>query len=104
MSLFAGVLQDAVSTAVATVIAAINTQLAALLPISGDVDGTQLQQSIASLLYLAQTVVFNAVPALSNGTQTVSAFTSEYTGVNLTRSADVALTYLTQEAPAFNSL
>ena len=97
-------LQDPVSTAVGTVIAAINTELAALVPSSGNINGTQVQENIASLLYLAQTSIFNAVPAVSNGTQTAANFTSAYTGVNLTNTADVALQYLTQEAPAFNML
>jgi len=93
-----------VSTAVGTVIAAINTELAALVPSSGTINGTQVQENIASLLYLAQTSIFNAVPAVSNGTQTAANFTSAYTGVNLTNTADVALQYLTKEAPAFNML
>ncbi len=97
-------LQDPVSTAVGTVIAAINTELAALVPSSGSINGTQVQENIASLLYLAQTSIFNAVPAVSNGTQTAANFTSAYTGVNLTNTADVALQYLTKEAPAFNML
>lgn len=88
-----------------TVIAAINTELATLLPTAGQpISGTQLQENIASLLYLAQTSVFNAVPALSNGTQALTNFTAEYTGLNLTNSADTALSYLTQVAPAFNRL
>ncbi|KAL0048253.1 hypothetical protein WJX82_011189 [Trebouxia sp. C0006] len=95
---------DPVSTAVGTVIAAINTELAALVPSSGTINGTQVQENIASLLYLAQTSIFNAVPAVSNGTQTAASFTSAYTGVNLTNTADVALQYLTKEAPAFNML
>ncbi|DBA89542.1 TPA: hypothetical protein ACH3X2_004451 [Trebouxia sp. C0005] len=95
---------DPVSTAVGTVIAAINTELAALVPSSGSINGTQVQENIASLLYLAQTSIFNAVPAVSNGTQTAANFTSAYTGVNLTNTADVALQYLTQKAPAFNML
>lgn len=97
-------MQDTVSTAVATVIAAINTELAALVPTSGNLNGTQIQANIASLLYLAQTSIFDSVPAVSNGTQQVVNFTAAYTGVNLTNSADVALSYLTREAPAFNML
>ncbi len=97
-------MQDPVSTAVATVIAAINTELGDLIPTSGNLNGTQIQQNIASLLYLAQTSVFDAVPAVSNGTQTLVNFTSVYTGVNLTTSADAALSYLTRVAPAFNML
>ena len=104
LTMNAVVLQSPVSTAVATVIAAINTELAAAIPTSGAINGTQLQENIASLLYLAQTSIFNAVPAVSNGTEAVTNFTSAYTGVNLTSSADAALSYLTQEAPAFNML
>ena len=93
------------SVAVGTVIAAINTELATLLPTAGQsINGTQLQESIASLLYLAQTSVFNAVPAVSNGTQALANFTAAYTGLNLTNSANAALSYVTQAAPAFNRL
>ena len=90
------------STAVATVIAAINAQLAQLVT-SGTIDGTQLQQQIASLLYLAQTSVFSAVPALADGTQAVADFTSQYTGVSLLRAVDLALEYVTRQAPAFTT-
>lgn len=95
-------LQDEVSSAVATVIAAINAQLAQLLT-SGTINGTQLQQQVASLLYLAQTTVFSAVPTLATGTQAVADFTSQYTGVSLLRGVDYALGYVMREAPAFNT-
>ncbi|KAL3132781.1 hypothetical protein ABBQ38_006710 [Trebouxia sp. C0009 RCD-2024] len=93
---------DEVSSAVATVIAAINAQLAQLLT-SGTINGTQLQQQVASLLYLAQTTVFSAVPTLATGTQAVADFTSQYTGVSLLRGVDYALGYVMREAPAFNT-
>lgn len=96
-------LQDEVSSAVAAVIADINAQVAQL-PASGNIDGTQLQQQIASLLYLSQTSVFPAVLAVANGTQALSDFTSQYTGANLTSSVDAALRYVSREAPAFNML
>lgn len=91
------------STAVATVIAAINTQLAQLLT-SGNINGTELQQQVASLLYVGQTSVFSAVPALANGTRALADFTTQYTGASLFRGVDYALEYITREAPAFNSL
>ena len=94
-------LQDDVSTAVATVIAEINARVAQL-PASGAIDGMQLQQQVASLLYLSQTSVFPAIPALQNGTQALSDFTSQHTGPNLTRGVDAALEYIIREAPAFN--
>lgn len=96
-------LQDEVSTAVATVIADINAQIAQL-PASGIINGTQLQQQIASLLYLSQTSVFDAVPAAANGTQALSDFASQNTGANLTRAVSAALEYVTHAAPAFASL
>ena len=96
-------LQDDVSTAVATVIADINAQVAQL-PASGIINGTQLQQQVASLLYLSQTSVFEAVPAVANGTQALSEFTSQYSGTSLTSAVKAALGYVTQEAPAFASL
>ena len=98
-------MQDPVSTAVATVIAAINTEIQDLVPRNGSpINGTSLQQNIASLLYLGQTSVTQSIPAISRGTQSLTNFTSEYTGVNLTNSANVALSYLTRVAPAFNML
>lgn len=90
------------STAVGTVIAAVNSDLADLIPASGSINGTQLQQDVASLLYVAQTSIFNAVPAISNGTQALTNFTELYTGVNLTQSANAALALLAAKAPAFN--
>ena len=96
-------LQDEVSTAVATVIADMNAQMAQL-PASGIINGTQLQQQVASLLYLSQTSLFDAVPAAANGTQALSEFTSQYTGANLTSAVNAALKYVTREAPAFGSL
>ena len=95
-------MQDPVSTGVGTVIAAINSDLQNLVPASGSINGNQLQQEVAGLLSVAQTQVFNAVPAVSNGTQAVTDFTAMYTGVNLTTQANAALAILAQEAPAFN--
>ena len=97
-------MQDPVSTAVATVIAGINMELQNLVPTSGNINGTQLQQNIASLLYLAQSSITSSIPAISRGTESVTNFTAAYTGVNLTNSANAALSYLTREAPAFNML
>lgn len=96
-------LQDEVSNAVATVIAEINAQVAQL-PTSGAINGMQLQQQIASLLYLSQTSVFQAIPAAANGMQSLSDFTSMYTGANLAGSVNAALGYVTREAPAFTGL
>lgn len=96
-------LQDEVSNAVATVIAEINTQVAQL-PTRGAINGTQLQQQIASLLYLSQTSVFQAIPAAAKGTQALSEFTSMYTGGNLANGMNAALGYVTSEAPAFTGL
>ena len=95
-------MQDPVSTAVGTVVAAINGDLQDLVPASGSINGTQLQQDVAGLLSVAQTSVFSAVPAISNGTQSVVDFTAMYTGVNLTTQANAALAILAREAPAFN--
>ena len=96
-------LQDEVSNAVATVIAEINAQVAQL-PTSGTINGTQLQQQIASLLHLSQTSVFQAIPAAANGMQSLSDFTSMYTGANLASGVNAALAYVTSEAPAFTGL
>lgn len=96
-------LQDEVSDAVATVIAEINAQVAQM-PTSGAINGTQLQQQIASLLYLSQTSVFEAIPAAANGMQALSDFTSMYTGQNLASGVNAALGYVTSEAPAFTGL
>nr|QOL01283.1 putative extracellular protein TR9_084 [Trebouxia lynnae] len=92
-----------VSTAVATVIANINARVAQL-PASGTINGTQLQQQVASLLYFSQTSVFPAVPAAANGTQALSDFTSQYSGASLTSGVSAALQSVTREAPAFASL
>lgn len=96
-------LQDEVSNAVATVIADMNAQVAQL-PASGIINGTQLQQQVASLLYLSQTSVFEAVSAAANGTQSLSDFTSQYTGTRLTGAVHAALGYVSREAPAFAGL
>lgn len=96
-------MQDEVSTSVATVIADINAQVAQL-PASGIINGTQLQQQVASLLYLSQTSVFNAIPAAANGTQALSNFTLQYTGANMASAVTAALGYVSREAPAFSSL
>lgn len=96
-------LQDEVSNAVATVITEINAQVAQL-PTSGAINGMQLQQQIASLLYLSQTSVFQAIPAVASGMQAPSDFTSMYTGANLASGVNTALGYVTSEAPVFTGL
>lgn len=87
----------------ATVIAAVNTELAALIPASGSINGTQLQEDVASLLYLAQTSISDAVPAVWNGTQTTTSFVSEYTGQNLVNKMTTARAYVAAQAPAFSA-
>lgn len=93
---------DPVSTAVGTVVATINRDLQDLVPTNGSINGTQLQQDAAGLLSVAQAAVFEAVPAISKGIQSVTDFTAMYTGVNLTRQANAALAILAREAPGLN--
>lgn len=95
-------MQDQVSTAVGTVVAAINRDLQDLVPTNGSINGTQLQQDAAGLLSVAQTAVFNAVPEISDTIESVTNFVDMYTGVNLTTQANQALAILAREAPAFN--
>ena len=64
----------------ATAITEINSQLAALIPSDGSINGTALQQNAASLMYLAQTSVYDDVQALWWGTGlNVGQFTDQYT-------------------------